>query len=95
MTLTLEQVRHVATLARLALSAEEEQRYRLQLSAILDSFAQLAALSTDAVEPTSHASLLEALLREDVVRPSLGAERALANAPARSGTRIVVPKILE
>ena len=95
MTLTLEQIRHVAALARLSLSPEEEQRYPLQLSAILESFAQLAALPTDGVEPTSHAQLAAALLRADVVQPSLGAERALAGAPAKAGTHFVVPKILE
>ena len=95
MKLSLEQVRHVAQLARLALTPEEELRYQEQLSAILDAMEQLNALDTRDVEPTSHASFGESVLREDRVKPSLGAEVAVANAPARVGTSFAVPKILE
>jgi aspartyl-tRNA(Asn)/glutamyl-tRNA(Gln) amidotransferase subunit C len=95
MKLTLEQVRHVANLARLSLSPEEERRYTTQLSAILEAVEQLQALDVSGVEPTSHATLAESLLREDALRPSLPPEAALANAPARVGTAFAVPKILE
>lgn len=95
MALTLEQVRHVATLARLALTPEEEQRMATQLSAVLDAVAQLESLDVEAVEPTSHATLTASLLREDVTRPSLPPEKSLANAPAKSGTSFAVPKIIE
>ena len=95
MALTLEQVRHVATLARLALTPEEEQRFSTQLSAVLDAVAQLQSLDVEAVEPTSHATLAASLLREDVTRPSLPPEKSLANAPAKSGTSFAVPKIIE
>lgn len=95
MPLTLEQVRHVARLARLSLTPEEEQAYAGQLSAILEAVAQLQALDVTDVAPTSHASLAEALLREDATRPSLPPERALANAPAREGSCFAVPRILE
>ncbi|HZA51038.1 MAG TPA: Asp-tRNA(Asn)/Glu-tRNA(Gln) amidotransferase subunit GatC [Myxococcaceae bacterium] len=95
MKLSLEQVRHVAQLARLALTPEEELRYQEQLSAILDAMEQLNALDTSEVEPTSHASFGESVLREDRVKPSLGAEVAVANAPARVATTFAVPKILE
>jgi aspartyl-tRNA(Asn)/glutamyl-tRNA(Gln) amidotransferase subunit C len=94
MTLTLEQVRHVAGLARLALTAEEEALYQGQLSAILDAVAQLEALDTSNVEPTSQITLAGSL-REDVVRPSLPPEDVLANAPAKSDTSFAVPRILE
>ena len=95
MKLSVEQVRHVASLARLSLSSAEEERYAVQLSAILDAVAQLQELDVSGVEPTSHASLASSLLREDSPRPSLPPERALANAPARGGTSFAVPKILE
>ena len=95
MELTLEEVRHVATLARLSLTPAEEQAYAQQLSAILDAVAQLQALDLTGVVPTSHASLGSSLLREDAQQPSLPSERALANAPARDGSSFAVPKILE
>ena len=95
MKLTVEQVRHVATLARLSLTPEEEERYAGQLSAVLEAVALLEELDVSGVEPTSHATLTSSLLREDVTRPSLPPEKALANAPARVGTSFAVPKILE
>ncbi|MBF5043732.1 Asp-tRNA(Asn)/Glu-tRNA(Gln) amidotransferase subunit GatC [Aggregicoccus sp. 17bor-14] len=103
MRLTLEQVRHVARLARLALTPGEEEAYREQLSAILEAAEQLQGLDVSGVEPTSHAGLAASLagavpappLREDAVRPSLPPEAALANAPERSGTRFCVPRVLE
>ena len=95
MKLTVEQVRHVATLARLSLTSEEERSYATQLSAILDAVAQLQELDVSGVEPTSHASLASSLLREDATRPSLPPEKALANAPAKVGSSFAVPKILE
>jgi aspartyl-tRNA(Asn)/glutamyl-tRNA(Gln) amidotransferase subunit C len=93
--LTIDQVRHVATLARLSLTPEEEQRYATQLSAVLDAVAQLQELDVSGVEPTSHASLAASLFREDVVRPSLPPEKGLANAPSKVGTSFAVPKIIE
>lgn len=95
MKLTLDQVRHVAALARLSLTPEEEQRYQSQLSAILDAVGQLEELDTTDVVPTSHANVLSQVLREDHAEQRLSLEKALANAPAKVGTSFAVPKILE
>lgn len=95
MALTLEQVRHVASLARLALSPDEERVYSEQLSAILNAVAELEQVNTDGVEPTTSASFAQGALRADLVQPSLGVEKALANAPAKDGTSFAVPKIIE
>ncbi len=95
MKLTLEQVRHVAALARLTLTPAEEERYLRQLGEVLDYVATLDELDTAGIAPTSHAGDLPLLLRDDVVLPSLTPEAALQNAPARSGTAFAVPKILE
>lgn len=95
MALTLEQVRHVAALARLALTPEEERLHQTQLSAILDAVDALSRVDTDGVAPTTSATFAEGALRPDVVQPSLGAERAVANAPAKVGTSFAVPKIID
>ena len=95
MELKLEEVRHVANLARLSLSPAEEEQYRAQLSAILEAVDKLKALDTSQVEPTSHATLGESLLRADVPRGPIDQAKLLANAPARVGTSFAVPKILE
>lgn len=96
MSLTPDQVRHVARLARLSLTADEEQRFVQQLSAILDAVATLEQVDTSEVPPTLHATAGErAVVRPDEPRPSLDPDDALANAPARVGTSFAVPKIIE
>lgn len=95
MSLSLKDVQHVANLARLRLSPEEEQLYQKQLSAILDAVDQLKAVDTSGVEATSHANVVESPLRPDEPRPSLPVEKGLQNAPSRSGTSFAVPKIIE
>lgn len=95
MKLSAEQVRHVATLARLQLTAEEEQQYGAQLSAILSHVEQLQALDVSGVPPMTHASDEPMRTRPDELQPSLGAERAVQNAPEKSGTSVAVPKIIE
>ena len=94
-TLSRDEVAHVAHLARLGLSDAELSRLEGQLNHILEQYAKLAELDTDAIAPTAQTIELENILREDVVRPSLSAEAVLANAPARQGEFIVVPSILD
>jgi aspartyl-tRNA(Asn)/glutamyl-tRNA(Gln) amidotransferase subunit C len=95
MSLTLEEVRRIAALARLALSPEEERTFAGQLSAILDHVRQLEELDVSGVEPMTHALAEAPALREDAVAPSLPPEEALAAAPAREGTAFKVPRIIE
>jgi aspartyl-tRNA(Asn)/glutamyl-tRNA(Gln) amidotransferase subunit C len=97
MPLSLDEVRRVAALARLKLSAEEEQLFAGQLSAILDHVRALEALDVTGVPPMTHAlSEGEAVaLRPDALVPGLSPEQALANAPAREGTCFKVPRIIE
>jgi aspartyl-tRNA(Asn)/glutamyl-tRNA(Gln) amidotransferase subunit C len=93
-SLTRADVEHVAHLARLGLTAEELARLEGQLNHILDQYAKLAELDTDAIPPTAQTIELENILREDVARPSMPVEAVLANAPARDGDFFVVPAIL-
>lgn len=93
--ITTAQVEHVAQLARLALSTEEQQRLTEQLNAILAYMEQLNEVSTEGVEPTTHVLDLVNVFRDDTVQPSLGAETALANAPETTHHFFVVPRIVE
>jgi aspartyl-tRNA(Asn)/glutamyl-tRNA(Gln) amidotransferase subunit C len=93
-SLSRADVAHVAHLARLGLAEEELDRLSGQLNHILDQYAILARLDTDAIAPTAQTIELENILREDVVRDSLTPAEALANAPARDGDFIVVPAII-
>ncbi len=81
MHLSLEEVDHVAALARLGLTDEERDRLRAQLSTILGHISALNELDTGAIPPTAQVVALTNVMREDEVRPSLPREALLANAP--------------
>lgn len=95
MTLSREQVRHVANLARLGLEPGEEDFYAEQLSGILGHIDRLQELDTEAIPPTAQVVAIENPLRDDVARPGLTQEQALANAPARQDGYFVVKAIQE
>ncbi len=95
MNLPIEQVQHIANLARLELSPEEIARYRDQLSAILDYFQQLEAIDTQAVPPTTSGVKLETTLRDDRVLPSLLPEDVLGNAAEIEQGQFRVPPVFE
>jgi aspartyl-tRNA(Asn)/glutamyl-tRNA(Gln) amidotransferase subunit C len=95
MSISREEVLQVARLARLAMTGEEADRLREQLSAILDSMKELDALDTTGVEPTAHAVSLGTPFREDAAVPFGDREALLANAPDRSGDFFRVPRIIE
>lgn len=95
MKLSLEQVEHIAELARLALSNEEKARYQEQLSAILDYFERLQQLDTEAIPPTASVLALSSVMRADEVRPPFPREDLLANAPAAEKGCFQVPAVLE
>lgn len=100
---TLEDVRHVADLANLELTAEELPRMAKDLNAILGHIAQLNELDTSAVEPMAQVG--EALgltaavggetLRADVVKPSVDRGAVMAEAPESDGRFFKVPKVIE
>jgi aspartyl-tRNA(Asn)/glutamyl-tRNA(Gln) amidotransferase subunit C len=93
-TLSRKDVEHVAHLARLGLTEDELARLEGQLNHILDQYAVLAELDTDAIAPTAQTIELENILRDDTVSPSLPTEEILAIAPERNGPYYVVPPIL-
>lgn len=95
MKITMQEVEHVARLARLELTAEEKERMRAQLDSILSYIDKLNELDTSAVEPTSHVLPITNVFREDEVMPSLAQEEVLANAPDRHELFFRVPRILE
>jgi aspartyl-tRNA(Asn)/glutamyl-tRNA(Gln) amidotransferase subunit C len=95
MSLTLEQVEHIAALARLELTEQEKTRYREQLSAVLDYFAQLQALDTSGIPPTSSVLPARSVLRPDQARHGLDLEELLRNAPDTRDQQFRVPPVLE
>ena len=95
MALSLDEVREIAQLARLALTDAEVAKLRDELGAILGYVEKLRALDTSGVEPMTHAVPLDCPLRADEVAPSLSADEALAGAPKREDDFFQVPAILE
>jgi aspartyl-tRNA(Asn)/glutamyl-tRNA(Gln) amidotransferase subunit C len=95
MTLTTEQVKHVAHLARLSLTGEEVERYREQLSAVLEYSQMLDEVDTASIPPTATVLPLRTVLRADEAQPSFDPDDILANAPPRDGQFFRVHAILE
>ena len=91
MAITREQVLHVAKLAHLDLTDEEVDRFREQLSAILDAVSKVSELDLADVPPTSHPLELVNVWRDDEPWPSLPLAEAFANAPERDGDFFRVP----
>jgi aspartyl-tRNA(Asn)/glutamyl-tRNA(Gln) amidotransferase subunit C len=95
MNLTLEEVEHIAELARLELTPEEKTRYRQQLSAILDYAARLQALDTADIPPTASVLPSRSVLRPDIAKPSLDQDELLRNAPESEAKQFRVPPVLD
>jgi aspartyl-tRNA(Asn)/glutamyl-tRNA(Gln) amidotransferase subunit C len=92
--ISIDDVRHVAKLARLAIPDEKLPDFTRKLESILQYVDQLKEVNVDGIEPTSHAVKLSNVLREDVVRPALSTDAVLQNAPQRDGPFFQVPKVI-
>ena len=93
--LTRAEVDHVADLARLALSDEETERYRLQLTSILAQVATLDEIDTASISPSASVHPLSTVLGDDVPVPSLPLEAVLRNAPAQEDGQFKVPPVFD
>ena len=92
--ITREEVAHLADLARIDLSDAELDHLAPQLAVILDSIKSISEVAAEDIPPTSHPMPLTNVFREDVSRPGLTAEEALACAPQVEEQRFAVPRIL-
>jgi aspartyl-tRNA(Asn)/glutamyl-tRNA(Gln) amidotransferase subunit C len=95
MSLTPEEVDHIALLARLDLSNAEKELYREQLSSILDHVARLQKLDTRHISPTSSVLPPRSRLREDEIKTGLSKDKALQNAPDETRGQFRVPPVLD
>jgi len=95
MKLSRKEVEHIALLARLGLSEEDIEKFRHQLSDILENFEILKQLDTTDVPPTAQSIALQNIFRPDEPRPSCPVEEILSNAPQREGNSFKVRAVLE
>jgi len=91
MSISRDQVLHVARLARLDLAEDEVERLTGELGAILDAVSKVAELDLADVPPTSHPLDLVNVWDEDEPRESLPLDDVFANAPDRDGDLFRVP----
>ena len=94
MSITRDEVRHIAKLAHLEFGDEEQERMTRHLASILGYVAHLDRLDTKNVEPTSHAGGDSSLLRDDAKQPTLDRDDALANAPDAGRGLFKVPRVI-
>jgi aspartyl-tRNA(Asn)/glutamyl-tRNA(Gln) amidotransferase subunit C len=94
-TLSLQEVEHIAELAKLSLTDDEKELYREQLSAILDYMARLQPIPTDDIPPTATVLPLDTVLRDDQSRPSTPTADILGNAPEQEAEMFRVRAVIE
>jgi aspartyl-tRNA(Asn)/glutamyl-tRNA(Gln) amidotransferase subunit C len=95
MSLTQDEVRHVAELAKLRLTDAEIELFATQLSAILEYAERLQEVDTSRVAPTPYVLALSNVMATDEARPGLSNEEALANAPDSAGGFFRVRAVFE
>jgi aspartyl-tRNA(Asn)/glutamyl-tRNA(Gln) amidotransferase subunit C len=94
MSITRDEVAHLARLSRIALTEAELDHLAPQLGQIITAVAQVQEVAAEGIPPTSHATGLTNVYREDVPVPCLGAKAALDQAPEVEQQRFKVPRIL-
>lgn len=93
--ITKDQVKHVAHLARLAVTEDEAAELTKELGAIIDFAEQLNELDTENVEPTTHVLDMKNVMRKDEPKATITQEEALQNAPDKKDGQFRVPAIME
>ena len=94
MSITRDEVAHLARLARLALSDDELDQFAEQLDVIISAVARVQEVAAVDIPPTTHAAELVNVFREDLIVPPIGADAVLAQAPAAEECQFRVPRIL-
>ena len=94
MAITIQDVEHIAKLAKLEFTDAEKEKFTHQMNQILEYMEQLNRLDTGSVEPLSHVIELHNVFRADEVKPGVSTEDALRNAPAKNEQFFKVPKVI-
>ena len=94
MSVTIKDVEHIASLAKLSFSEEEKQKLTSELNEILAYMEQLNRVDTTNVEPLSQVVPMNNVFRQDELKPPLSREEVLQNAPAKTEQFFRVPKVL-
>jgi len=95
MSITRDEVAHLARLSRLALGEEELDHLAPQLDQIISAVARVQEVTAEGIPPTSHALPITNIYREDEIVPCLPRDVVLSQAPAVEQERFKVPRILD
>lgn len=95
MSISEQEIEHVAKLARLSLSKQEVIQYAAEMSNLIDFVNRLNELDTTGIEPTANAVKMENVFREDKAEQSFGREKILQNAPSQENGCFKVPRVVE
>jgi aspartyl/glutamyl-tRNA(Asn/Gln) amidotransferase C subunit len=95
MSISIEEVRHVARLARLELDEAEVLAFQGELNALLGHFVDIQDIDVTDIEPVTHSISLQNIWAEDIIGHSIFREHALKNAPVSKAGLFVVPTIIE
>lgn len=95
MSVSKEDVIHIASLSRLEFTEEELQKYTIDMANIVDFANTLSNINVEGVKPTNHILEIKNVFRKDEVLPSYDREDILKNAPTKAGGCVSVPKVIE
>lgn len=95
MSVSKEDVKHIAKLSKLDLTEEELEKYTNELSSIVDFANELSNISVEGIKPTAHILDIKNEFRKDEVQPSYDREEILKNAPSKDAGCVSVPKVVE
>jgi aspartyl-tRNA(Asn)/glutamyl-tRNA(Gln) amidotransferase subunit C len=95
MQVSISEVERIAALSRLSFSEDEKKMYQKHLEAILRTAQKLNELDTSSIIPTAHIQGIENVLRDDVIKNSMGNDLLTANAPEKGNGCFIVPKVVE
>ena len=95
MSVSKEDVKHIANLSKLNLTEEELEKYTTELSDIVNFANDLSRIDVDGVKRTAHILDIKNVFRKDEVQPSYDREEILKNAPSKDAGCVSVPKVVE
>ncbi len=95
MSVSKEDVKHIANLARLELNEEELEKYTKDLGNIVEFANTLSKIDVTGVEPTNHILDIKNVFRKDQLKDSYDREEILMNAPEKQAGCVSVPKVVE
>lgn len=95
MSVSKEDVKHIANLSKLNLTEEELEKYTTELSDIVNFANELSNIDVEGIKPTAHILDIKNVFRKDEMKPSYDREEILKNAPSKDAGCVSVPKVVE